>query len=98
MKILKEEKKIDLLTKYNVNEFDNISKEEIKFGFVAGREFNPDETITTEDIFQKLVQQEKKLNKLKELEEAVEDIVKVLKDEEERNNIRNELSSEKKKD
>ena len=99
-------KKIDLLSKYDVNEFDKIfSEDEIKFNFVAGREFNPDETITTEDIFKKLLQQEAQLNNynstVKELKGTIKEFKEwfnMIDNEEERNNIWNELSSEKKKD
>ena len=71
-------KKIDLLTKFNVNEFDSSLAEDVtKYSYVV-----PD-SIKTEDIFKKLIQQEKELEKLNSkvavLNELQEDINRISK-------------------
>jgi len=64
-------RKIDLLTKYNVDEFDNpISEDVVKYSYVASN------SIKTEDIFKKLIQQEQELKKVSSKIEVFEDIKK----------------------
>ena len=101
-------KKIDLLAKYNVNEFDSSLVEDL-----PNYEYVTSDSIKTEDIFKKLIQQEKELetlnSKMVVLNDIAEQIEKInewwiLKEEEpeehekERLKIWNEIKQEQKKD
>ena len=101
-------KKIDLLTKYNVNEFDSSLVEDL-----PNYEYVTSDSIKTEDIFKKLIQQEQELKKIssevkkfEEIEELVKDISKWYimeeeepeKTEEKKAKIWNELKEEQKKE
>ena len=99
-------KMIDLL-KYNVNEFDNpLAEDVVKYSYVG-------ESIKTEDIFKKLIQQEQELQKVNSklevfegIRKEVEEISKwfIMKEEEperykeERAKLWNELKQEGKED
>ena len=92
-------KEIDLL-KFNVNEFDKpLAEDVVKFSYV-GR------SIKTEDIFQKLIQQEQELKKLNNYVNEVKEVADKIKEwwimeeedkEEEKAKIWNDIKQEQKK-
>ena len=101
-------RKIDLLTKYNIDEFDSSLAEDVaKYSYVASG------SIKTEDIFKKLLQQEKELKTLNSKVAVLNDIKEQVKKitewyimeeedperhEEEKAKIWNELKQEQKKE